>query len=136
MAPVTGAHIYRNAIVTIDDVEYANQLDKARLVPDQPVQVKRTLVPDGAVVDVDSATWVFEIAGLQVNKPNGLAAALRAASGEQVTVTLQPRVGAAEATATFDVIALMPEFGGEQGNWLSQELSLPVVGQPVFGVSA
>lgn len=136
MAPVAGAHVYRNAIVTIDAVEYANQLTKARLVPDQPVQVQRTLVPDGAVVDVDSPVWSFEIAGLQVNKPNGLAAALRAASGEQVEVTLQPRVGAAEATASFTVLALMPEFGGEQGAWLTQELSLPVVGQPVFGMSA
>lgn len=136
MPPVTGARVYRNAKVTIDTVEYANQLTKARLVPDQPVQVQRTLVPDGAVVDVDSPVWTFEIAGLQVNKPAGLAAALRAASGTEVDVVLQPHLGAAEATATFTVLALMPEFGGEQGNWLTQELSLPVVGQPVFGETA
>lgn len=136
MPAATGAHVYKNAIVTIDSVEYANQLRVARLVPDQPVQTMRTLVPDGTVQDVDSATWVFEIAGLQINQAGGLADALRAADGTEIEVTLQPRAGTGQATATFTVKALMPPFGGEQGQWLQQELELPVVGAPVFGTSA
>lgn len=136
MSAVVGARVYKNAKVTIDSVEYANQLNKARLVPDQPIQTMRTLVPDGAVSDVDSATWTFEISGLQINAANGLAEALRDADGGELDVVLQPQVGTGQATATFTIIALMPEFGGEQGAWLTQELELPVVGQPVFGVSA
>ena len=136
MPAVTGARVYKNAKVTIDSIEYANQLNKARLVPDQPIQTMRTLVPDGAVSDVDSATWTFEISGLQINAANGLAEALRDAAGGELDVVLQPQVGSAQATATFTIIALMPEFGGEQGAWLTQELELPVIGQPVFGVSA
>ncbi len=136
MPAVTGARVYKNAKVTIDEVEYANQLNKARLVPDQPIQTMRTLVPDGAVSDVDSATWTFEISGLQINAANGLADALRDANGGELEIVLQPRAGTGQATATFTVIALMPEFGGEQGAWLTQELELPVVGQPVFGTSA
>ncbi|MEV0156877.1 hypothetical protein AB0H57_24540 [Micromonospora sp. NPDC050686] len=136
MPAATGAHVFKNAVVTIDEVEYANQLSKARLVPDQPVQTMRTLVPDGVVQDVDSPVWTFEIAGLQINATDGLAKALRTAAGTEIEVTLQPKAGTGQATATFTVLALMPEFGGEQGNWLTQELTLPVVGQPVFGTSA
>ncbi len=134
-APV-GAHIYKNAVVTIDSVEYANQLNKARLVPEQPIQTMRTLVPDGVVQDVDSPVWTFEMSGLQINTSGGLAKALRDASVCDIDIVLQPKAGTGQATATFTVIALMPEFGGEQGNWLTQELSLPVVGQPVFGLSS
>ncbi|MEU8329820.1 hypothetical protein [Micromonospora sp. NPDC048839] len=136
MPAAAGAHIYRNASVEIDEVEYANQLTTARLVPDQPVQTMRTLDPTGTLQDVDTATWMFEISGLQINIAGGLAKALRDADGGELEIILQPKVGSAQATATFTVRALMPAFGGEQGNWLSSELSLPVVGQPVFGVSA
>lgn len=136
MPAPTGAHVYKNAIVTIDEVEYANQLTTARLVPDQPVQTLRTLVPDGTVQDVDTPTWTFEISGLQINVAGGLAKALRDANGGELEVILQPKAGSAQATATFTIVALMPEFGGEQGNWLTQELSLPVIGQPVWGTSA
>lgn len=136
MPAAVGAHVYKNAIVTIDEEEYANQLTTARLVPDQPVQTMRTLDPTGTLQDADSATWTFEISGLQINIAGGLAKALRDANGGELEVVLQPKAGSAQATATFTVVALMPEFGGEQGSWLTQELSLPVVGQPVFGTSA
>lgn len=136
MPAAVGAHVYKNAIVTVDAVEYANQCTKARLVPDQPVQTLRTLVPDGVVQDVDTPTWTFELGGLQINIAGGLAKAIRDANGGELNIVLQPKVGSGQATATFTVVAMAPEFGGEQGNWLTQELSLPVVGQPVFGTSA
>lgn len=136
MPAPANAHIYKNALVTVEGVEYANQCTKARLVPEQPVQTMRTLVPDGVVQDVDSPTWTFELGGLQINIAGGLAKALRDANGGELDIVLQPKAGTGQATATFTVIALMPEFGGEQGNWLTQELSLPVLGQPVFGTSA
>ncbi|MDW3849656.1 hypothetical protein NMK34_23870 [Micromonospora sp. BRA006-A] len=136
MPAAAGAHVIKNAVVTIDGVEYANQVNKARLVPDQPIQTMRTLVPDGVVQDVDSPVWTFEISGLQINVAGGLAKALRDANGGEVDVVLQPRAGTGQATATFTVLALMPEFGGDQGEWATQELELPVVGQPVFGTSA
>ncbi|MDG4799051.1 hypothetical protein [Micromonospora sp. WMMD980] len=136
MPAAAGAHVFKNALVKIDDVEYANQLTKARLVPDQPVQTQRTLVPDGVVSDVDSPVWTFEMSGLQINIAGGLAKALRDANGGELEITLQPKAGTGQATATFTAIALMPAFGGEQGEWLTQELELPVVGAPVFGLSS
>ena len=136
MPAATGAMVFKNAVITIDSVEYANQLRVARLVPDQPVQTYRTLVPDGAVSDVDTATWTLEITGLQINDAGGLSKALRDANGAKLVATLQLKAGTGQATATFTFTPLMPPFGGEQGAWLEQELSMPVDGTPVWGVSA
>lgn len=136
MPAPTGAHVYKNALVTVDDVQYANQVTRARLVPDTPIQTVRTLVPDGVVQDVDSTVWVFELSGLQINIASGLAKALRDAAGTEIEVVLQPKVGLSQPTATFTILALPGEFGGEQGSFLTTEMELPVVGAPVFGTSA
>jgi hypothetical protein len=133
MAAPTGAHVYRNAIVTIDTVEYANQVRTAVLRPDVPIQNYRTLVPDGAVSDVDSAVWTFELTGLQINRTGGLAKALRAAApGSELDVILAPHDETGEDQATFTARAIPPPFGGEQGAWGTMEMVLPVIGQPVF----
>lgn len=136
MSAAAGAHVIKNALVTIEGVEYANQVSKARLVPDQPVQTMRTLDPTGTVQDVDTPVWTLELTGLQINVAGGLAKALRDANGGELDVVLQPKAGTGQATATFTIMALMPEFGGEQGNWATQDLTFPVNGQPVFGTSA
>jgi hypothetical protein len=137
MAAPTGAIVYKNAIVTIDEVEYANQCTKARLVPDVPIQTVRTLVPDGVVQDVDSAVWTFEVSALQINTAGGLALALRtAAPGDEIDVILQPKAGFSQPKATFTVMALPAPFGGDQGAFLTMELVFPVKGAPVFGTSA
>lgn len=135
MPAPTGAHVYRNALVTVNEVEYANQVTRARLVPDTPIQTVRTLVPDGVVQDVDSTVWVWELAGLQINITGGLAKALRDAAGTEIEVILQPKVGFSLPMATFTALALPAEFGGDQGEFLPIEMELPVIGQPVFGTS-
>lgn len=133
MAAADGAYVVKNASVTVDAIEYANQARIARLVPDQPIQTYRTLVPDGAQQDVDSPTWTFELTGLQINKTGGLAKALRALTvGEQVEVVLEPRTDVGDDKATFTIVAMSPPFGGEQGKYAEIEMVFPVVGQPVF----
>ncbi|MGW3619485.1 hypothetical protein [Micromonospora arida] len=136
MPAPTGAHVMRHAIVTIDEVEYANQVTKVRLVPDTPVQTMRTLVPDGAVTDVDSTVWTLELSGLQIWIANGLAKALNDAAGTEIEVTIQPKVGTGQSTATCTIVAKPIEFGGEQGSFRSFEADFPVIGEPVWGVSA
>ena len=137
MAAPTGAHLYKNAVVTIDEVEYANQVRVARLVPDVPIQTYRTLVPDGIVQDVDSASWTFELQGLQINRTGGLAKALRALSpGETVEVTLAPHDAVGEDQAVFTILGVPAPFGGEQGSFGTMELVFPVQGQPVFSAIA
>jgi len=136
MPAYANAHVMRDAIVTVESVTYTNQVTKARLVPDTPVQSIRTLVPDGQVQDVDSTLWTLELSGLQSTKTGGLAKALNDAAGQQVEVLIQPRVGSGEDTATVTIIAMPVEFGGEQGSFRTFEAEFPVIGQPVFGTAA
>lgn len=131
-----GRILYRDALVTIDSTEYANQVSKARLVPDTPIVTYKTLVPDGVVQDTDTTTWSLELAGLQIRGATGLADALAVAAGEEITLTLQPKSGTGQPTATATIIAMPVEFGGEQGQYLTFDATFPVVGQPTFGTSA
>jgi hypothetical protein len=134
MAAPTGAFVMRDATVTVESVEYANQCTKARLVPNTPVQTVRTLVPDGVVQDIDTPVWTLELTILQINSAGGLAKALRdAVPGDELDVILAPKNGTGNAKATFTVIAMQPPFGGEQGNFATVELTLPVKGAPVCG---
>lgn len=133
MSPPIGAMVYKDASLTVDGTEYANQLNKARLVPEQSIQTMRTLVPDGAVQDVDSPVWTLELAGFQINIAGGLAAYLRGLPiGQQIACVLQPKVGVSLPKATFTAIALATPFGGDQGAFLPIDLTLPVLGSPVF----
>lgn len=135
MAVPAGVHVMRNATITIDTVEFANSVTKARLVPDTPTQTLRTLVPDGVVVDIDSTVWTFEMSGVQAWAASALAKTLNDAAGTEVDVVLQPKVGSAQDKATFTIVAMPVEFGGEQGNFRTFEAEFPVVGQPVFSTS-
>jgi hypothetical protein len=133
MAVAAGVYVVKDASVTIDEVEYANQVTSARLVPDVPIQTIRTLVPDGAIQDVDSAVWTFELTAVQKNNAGGLVKALRALSaGEQVEVVLAPKNLTGEDEATFTIVGLPAPFGGAQGAFPTAEMVFPVVGQPVF----
>lgn len=133
MAAPTGAHVYKNANVTIDEVQYANQVRIARLVPEQATQTYKTLVPDGVITDNDTPSWTFEVTGLQINRTGGLAKALRAlAPGEEVEVVLAPHDAAGEDEATFTIVGAQPVFGGEQGTWGTMEMVFGVKGQPTF----
>lgn len=133
MPAAANAYVIKDAIVTVDSVEYANQARIARLTPDQTVQTYRTMVPDGAQSDVDSPTWKFELTALQINATGGLAKALRALTvGEQVDVILAPRDKVGDDQAAFTIVAMAPQFGGEQGSWAEIEMEFGVVGQPVF----
>lgn len=136
MPAYANAHVMRDATVTVEAVAYTNQVTKARLVPDTPVQSVRTLVPDGQVQDVDSTLWTLEISGLQSTKTGGLAKAFNDAAGDQIEVVIQPKNGTGEDTATVTIIAMPVEFGGEQGAFRTFEAEFPVVGQPAFGTAS
>lgn len=133
---MAGAFVMRNASTTFDTTEYKSQLTKSELVPSAETSQLKTLDPNTIYSDVDSNTWVFEIAGVQDWEVSvGLADFLHANHGEVVEVVLQPRPGTGQRIATFSVIAMSPPFGGSQGEWALMELSLPVDGVPAFTVS-
>jgi hypothetical protein len=133
MPTAVGARVYKNASITIDAVEYENQINRAELVPETPIQTYRALVPDAIYQDVDSPSWTFAVDCLQINRSGGLAHALRALTpGEEVEVVLAPEDGVGDDEATFTIKAMVPSFGGTQGAYLTNTLVFPVVGQPVF----
>ena len=133
MAVAAGVYVVRDASITVETVEYANQVTVARLVPETPIQTLRTLVPDGAIVDVDSSVWTLELTIVQKNNTGGLAKVLRAATpGAELDVVLTPKDLAGEDLATFTIIAMPAPFGGQQGQFPTAELVFPVKGQPVF----
>ena len=134
MPPATGAFVIKDALISFGATEYGNQCKEMRLVPDQPHQVYRTMVPDGAAVDVDSATWTLKISGLQINQAGGLADYLNDNAGTAVDLTFEPKRGG--KTAAVTVMAKHTDFGGESGNWAEVELELPCVGSPVFTPAA
>lgn len=131
-----GAFVMRNASTTFDTTEFKSQLTKAELVPDATVEQLKTLDPTVVHSDVDAASWTFSIAGVQDwTVTTGLADFLHANHGELVAVVLQPRPGPGQRTASFNVIAMSPNFGGERGSWALMELELPVDGGVTFGTS-
>jgi hypothetical protein len=128
----TNYTVYKNAIVKFGGTDYTNQCNKARLVPDVNVQTMRTLVPDGAIVDIDSAVWTLELEGLQDNETGGLAAYFLANAGSLVTAIIAPASGTGKKQATVSVRLVPVAFGGEQGEILKFDVELPVQGQPTF----
>lgn len=133
MTAPAGAYVLKNPIITIGGTSYANQLRKVRLVPDQPITTYRTLVPDGSVSDVDTATWTFEMAGIADWKTaQGLADYLNDNAGVLVAGVLQPKPGSGEKSAAFNFYAHAVPFGGEQGQWVEFDETFGVSGAPVF----
>jgi hypothetical protein len=133
MAAHTGAFVMRDALLKLGGTNFTNQTWKAVLTPDTPIVQQRTLVPDGTISDVDSATWVLELEGLQDYESGGLAAYLRTNAGAQVTFELAPKNTAGKTKASGTVIAVYAPIGGEQGEFAQFEIELPVIGTPTFG---
>ncbi len=134
MPAVTGhIGVLKSSEVLINGTDYANQLTRARLVPETPSQSLRTLVPDGTITDTDSASWTFEIAGIQKHATGGLAALLNAAeAGEILEVEWEPRKGVVgQPHYVFEVVAKAVPIGGDQGAFGTFEVTLDVVGAPV-----
>src|ERR1044072_2079648 len=135
MAAVTGhIGVLKNSLVEFETVDHANELTRARLVPDTPSSTLRTLVPDGALTDVDSAAWTFELAGVQKHKTGGLAAVLNAATpGDLLDVEFEPvKAVSGQPHYEFQVVAKPVPIGGDQGAQGLFEIVLEVVGSPVM----
>lgn len=130
MPASTKGYVLRNGHYLVDSVDVSNQITKAQLVPDQPAQVLRTMVPDGAIADTDNATWTWEITGIQdFTTGTGIAAILSDNAGLQIDVVHTPKVGG-ESWA-FTIIAAAVASGEAQGAWNTFDATLQVVGTPV-----
>lgn len=127
------AVVIRNpASVEIDEVEYKNQVTKARLVPDTPTQTMRTF--GGVDKDRDSTSWTLELAGHQDRGAGGLADAIddAVAAGTNLEIVIQPRAGTGQDVATCTFVPVPVEFGGEAGEWKLFDQTFEVIDSPVF----
>jgi len=136
MPAYTGGHKMRDCLFKLGGVTFTNQLWVTLIEPDTPFEIKRTLVPDGAIADVDSPTWTFKITGLADHETGGFADFLWDNAGTIVTYEFAPRVGSGKAKFTGSLYAIHPPIGGEQGEWAEAEMELPIIGTPVKGVQA
>jgi hypothetical protein len=133
--PVLEGHIgvLRNTLLTIDGVDYANQVTRELLTPDQPSQVTRTAVPDGAIVDNDSPTWTFGVAIVQKLAAGGLVKALNdAPAGTHMDVVWVPKKEDGEPQVTFTIVAKKVAVGSDVGQQPISEVAFDVVGEPDF----
>jgi len=130
----TGAFVLRNSVFTLGGTSFANQVWDVTIEPDTPVQQQRTLVPDGTISDVDSATWVMKVTGLQDPQAGGLAAYLFTNAGTQVAFTYAQVNTVGKVKYSGTVIAVYPTVGGEQGEFAQFEIEMPIIGTPTLGV--
>ena len=134
MPAYTGAFVLRNSVFTLGGTSFANQVWDVTIEPDTPVQQQRTLVPDGTISDVDSATWTMKVTGLQDPQAGGLAAYLFANAGTQVAFTYAQVNTVGKVKYSGTVIAVYPTVGGEQGEFAQFEIEMPIIGTPTLGV--
>jgi hypothetical protein len=132
MPAYAGAFVIRNALVSFAATDFTNQCTKARLVPETPTQTLRTLVPDGAIVDVDSTVWTLELSGIQDWETGGFAAYCNTNNGALVAVTIAPQNTTAKRKATISARVVPVPFGGDQGKFADFDLTLACNGQPVI----
>ena len=125
--------VLKNSLFTVEGTDYANQLTRIRLVPDTPTQTIRTLVPDGSISDVDSATYTLEIAGIQKLATGGLLKLFNDTEpGTLLDVEWEPlKDTVGQPNFVFQIKSMPGPVGGDQGAFATFEMVLQVEGQPV-----
>lgn len=125
--------VLKDSLIEIEGTDYANQMTRSRVVPDSPEQTVRTLVPDGAISDNDSASWTWEIAMIQKLATGGLLKLLNdSAPGTELDVVWEPRKGVVgQPHYAFTVKSKPGPVGGDQGAFGQTELVLSIIGTPV-----
>lgn len=138
MVAYARAHVYRNASLEIETVEYANQHMTARLIPETTRQTLTTASPTGTIVDTSTPVWTFQLVGIEDAGTGAMWKAITdaAAAGTNLDVVLQPRVGTGQDVATFTLVPEALPFGGQVGEFRTFDHTFGVQGQPVFTQSA
>lgn len=134
MADAPGKMKY--AVVKINDTDYADDAQTAELPSaDSNVEVYKTLVPNGQIVDEDTPTRTFHLVGAQATP---LYAALVAAEGTYVDVEFQAEHGTGKTVASFSMLVptgSMP-LGGQQGSFREFDVTFNIQGDVTKDVSA
>lgn len=138
MVAYARAFVIKDLLFTVEATDYSNQVTKVTLTPDQNIQTLKTGVPDGAITDSDSATWTLALSGINDDGAGSLGHALRVAygAGTDLDVVYQPKDASGQDKATFTIRPNALPFGGEVGSFHLMDLTIPVIGEPVFSQSS
>jgi hypothetical protein len=126
--------VLSNATVSINATQYAAKVKTALFTPSTNVSTYPVLAPVGNIQDVDQPVWTLQLVGVQDWSTAGISKYLNDNRGTEVPVIVTPEDTTGWPTCTATVIAMAPPFGGTSGEWAEYDLTLPVVGQPTFGV--
>ena len=124
--------VLRNSTLTIEATDYSAKVRKVRFVPTTSSTTYRTLVPDGAMTDVDSPTWAVELQGVQDWMTGGIARYLLDNHGTLATFVFTPKNGTGNRKVTAEVMCMAVPFGGEEGQFADFDVTLPVDGEPAW----
>lgn len=130
MVAYARGHVIRNSLFEIDGTDYSNQVNTVEFLPDTPVQTYRTLVPDGAITDTDSATWTLHLTGVQDFGTGSLGKKLRENAGLDMDVVYQPVVGVGQDHVEAVIRGVQLPVGGAQGSFRTFDITLGVIGEP------
>jgi hypothetical protein len=133
MPVYAGARVFRDGLFKLSGTDFTNQSWEITMDGDTPIQQQRTLVPDGAISDVDTALWKISLEGLQDWETTGLAKFLWDNRGAQVAFVFAPRKGSGLSQHSGTLICVAPPSGGKQGEFLQMQMELPILGEPVKG---
>jgi hypothetical protein len=138
MTAYSRAFVIKDLLFTVEATDYSNQVTKVTLTPDQNIQTLKTGVPDGAITDSDSPTWTLALSGINDNGAGSLGSALRTAyaSGTDLDCVYQPKNASGQDKATFTIRPNALPFGGDVGSFHTMDLTVPVIGEPVFSQSS
>jgi hypothetical protein len=125
----------RYAVVKINGTDYAEDIQTAEMPSaESNVETYKTLVPNGAIVDEDTPTYTFHLAGAQGTDAY---AALVAAQGTVVDIDFQAEHGSGKTVRSFSVLVpsgSMP-LGGQQGQFRAFDVTFNVSGGVTTSVS-
>lgn len=127
--------LIKNPVFTLEGTDYTGDVTSAELVGDTPIQQTRTLKPSTVITDVDSTTSVLNLTIVQ-GSPLHNCLLVTVAPGDLLDAVLQVEPGTGKTKATFIVASVVPSFGGDRGQTLTTQVSLPVSGAVAWSVSA
>ena len=126
--------ILTNSLIKLDATAFQAECTKAELVPDQSVQVTKTLSPGVQVADADEETWTLELEFLQ---GGALETFLMTNSGLAVDFEYARVNIATKVKYSGEVMCVAPSsIGGSQGEQPKATVKLAVTGAIIPGVVA
>lgn len=129
------AQFITDATVQIGDDSYEQACSTVTLTPSSSSKTFQGMTPTSSATRVTPATWEADITFAQdLDTAGSLTNYLHTNEGQEVTMIFAPNAGGATVTAT--VYITPGAIGGDQGDFSTSSVKLPVIGKPVITPAA